>query len=98
MPVELMAEHYGQRASEGGLIISEGTAVSCGGRGYLGASEIYCDSHVAAWRKVTEAVHAKGGYIFMQLWHVGRVSHVDMLGGGMPVAPSVVPFEGTVYP
>jgi N-ethylmaleimide reductase len=97
MPVELMAEYYGQRASEGGLIISEGTAVSCGGRGYLGVPGIYCDGHVAAWRKVTEAVHAKGGYIFMQLWHVGRVSHVEMVGGETPVAPSVVPFEGTAY-
>jgi N-ethylmaleimide reductase len=97
MPVELMAEYYGQRASEGGLIISEGTVVSRGGRGYLGAPGIYCDEHVAAWRKVTEAVHAKGGYIFMQLWHVGRVSHFDMVGGEMPVAPSVVPFEGTAY-
>jgi N-ethylmaleimide reductase len=67
MPVELMAEYYGQRASEGGLIISEGTAVSCGGRGYLGAPGIYCDEHVAAWRKVTEAVHCFLGHLFAVL-------------------------------
>src|SRR5258705_6031476 len=97
MPGELMAEYYGQRASEGGLIITEGTVVSRGGRGYLGAPGIYCDEQVAAWRNVTDAVHAKGGYIFMQLWHVGRVSHFEMVGGEMPVAPSVVPFEGTAY-
>src|SRR3984885_9464603 len=96
IPVELMAEYYGQRASEGGLIISEGATVSIGGRGYLGAPGIYSEEQVLGWRRVTEAVHAKGGYIFLQLWHVGRVSHIDMTNCKMPVAPSVVPFESIV--
>jgi N-ethylmaleimide reductase len=96
VPVDLMAEYYGQRASEGGLIISEGATVSIGGRGYLGAPGIYSEEQIAGWRRVTDAVHAKGGYIFLQLWHVGRVSHVNMTNGEMPVAPSVVPFEGIV--
>jgi N-ethylmaleimide reductase len=96
VPVDLMAEYYTQRASKGGLIISEGATVSVGGRGYLGAPGIYSEEQVIAWRRVTEAVHAKGGYIFLQLWHVGRVSHVDMTNRAMPVAPSVVPFEGIV--
>jgi N-ethylmaleimide reductase len=96
IPVRLMAEYYGQRASEGGLIISEGATVSIGGRGYLGAPGVYNAEQVTGWRRVTEAIHAKGGYIFLQLWHVGRVSHVDMTNFEMPVAPSVVPFEGIV--
>jgi N-ethylmaleimide reductase len=96
IPVDLMAEYYAQRASEGGLIISEGATVSIGGRGYLGAPGIYSEEQVIGWRRVTEAVHAKGGYIFLQLWHVGRVSHVNMTNCEMPVAPSVVPFEGVV--
>jgi N-ethylmaleimide reductase len=94
VPIELMAKYYRQRASEGGLLISEGTPVSIGGRGFLGAPGIYSDEQVAGWRKVTEGVHAKGGYIFLQLWHVGRVSHVDMTNGELPVAASVLPFEG----
>jgi N-ethylmaleimide reductase len=96
VPVELMAEYYGQRASEGGLIISEGATVSIGGRGYLGAPGIYSEEQILGWRRVTAAVRAKGGFIFLQLWHVGRVSHVDMTNCEMPVAPSVVPFEGIV--
>jgi N-ethylmaleimide reductase len=96
IPVDLMAEYYRQRASEGGLIISEGTTVSIGGRGYLGAPGIYSEEQVLGWRRVTEAVHTKGGYIFLQLWHVGRVSHIDMTNCNMPVAPSVVPFESIV--
>jgi N-ethylmaleimide reductase len=96
VPVDLMVEYYAQRASEGGLIISEGATVSIGGRGYLGAPGIYSEEQVLGWRRVTEAVHAKGGYVFLQLWHVGRVSHVDMTNCKMPVAPSVVPFDGIV--
>ena len=97
IPVALMAEYYAQRASEGGLIISEGTTVSIGGRGYLGAPGIYSQEQVTGWREVTDAVHKQGGYIFLQLWHVGRVAHVDMTCGATPVAPSVVPFDGIAY-
>jgi len=94
---DLMAQYYGQRASAGGLIISEATTVARNGRGYLGAPGIYSDTQVAGWRGVTEAVHAKGGRIFLQLWHVGRVSHVDMTGGEAPVAPTAMPFEGAAF-
>lgn len=97
IPNDLMAEYYGQRASEGGLIISEATTVSILGRGYLGAPGIYSDEQVGGWKKVTDAVHAKGGLTFLQLWHVGRQSHTDMTGGATPVAPSVVPYEGVAF-
>ena len=88
---EMMAVHYGQRASHGGLQIAEGTAVSLSARSYLGAPAIYSEEQVAGWKKVTDAVHAKGGRIFVQLFHGGRQSHTFMTGGGAPVAPSVVP-------
>jgi len=97
VPGDLMAEFYGQRASKGGLLIAEATPVSILGRGYLGAPGIYSDEQVAGWRKVTDAVHAKGGKIVLQIWHVGRQSHVDMTNGQTPVAPSVVPFEQIVF-
>jgi N-ethylmaleimide reductase len=97
IPNDLMVEYYGQRASQGGLIISEATTISVGGRGYLGAPGIYSDEQVAGWKKVVDAIHAKGGYIFLQLWHVGRVSHVDMTNGATPIAPSTVPFEGVAF-
>jgi N-ethylmaleimide reductase len=97
VPGKLMATHYGQRASKGGLQIAEATTVSVVGRGYLGAPGIYSDAQVEGWRKVTDAVHAKGGKIFLQLWHVGRQSHVEMTGGVAPVAPSAVPFEQVVF-
>jgi N-ethylmaleimide reductase len=97
IPNDLMVEYYAQRASQGGLIISEATTISVGGRGYLGAPGIYSDEQVAGWKKVVDAIHAKGGYIFLQLWHVGRVSHVDMTNGATPIAPSTVPFEGVAF-
>jgi N-ethylmaleimide reductase len=97
IPNDLMVEYYGQRASQGGLIISEATTISVGGRGYLGAPGIFSDEQVAGWKKVVNAIHAKGGYIFLQLWHVGRVSHVDMTNGATPIAPSTVPFEGVAF-
>jgi 2,4-dienoyl-CoA reductase-like NADH-dependent reductase (Old Yellow Enzyme family) len=91
IPSDLMAEYYGQRASEGGLIISEATAISISGRGWFGAPGLYSDEQVAGWKKVIGAVHSKGGRMFSQLWHTGRSSHVDMTNGATPVAPSVVP-------
>ncbi|HEX9449260.1 MAG TPA: alkene reductase [Dongiaceae bacterium] len=97
VPGPLMVEYYGQRASEGGLIISEATTISETARGYLGAPGLYTDAQVAGWRQVTAAVHAKGGRIFAQLWHVGRVSHVDLAGGAAPVAPSAVSFDGMAF-
>ena len=96
IPGDLITEMYAQRATDRGLIIAEATTVSITGRGYLGAPGIYSDEQVIGWKKVTDAVHAKGGRIFLQLWHVGRQSHVDMTNGATPVAPSVVPFEQVV--
>lgn len=96
VPTPLMAEYYSQRASEHGLIISEATTVAITGRGWFGASGIYSDAHILAWKQVTDAVHARGGRMFLQLWHVGRVSHTTMTNGAAPVAPSVVPFDQLV--
>lgn len=95
-PSDLMLQYYEQRASAGGLIISESTHMSRDSRGYLGAPGIYLDSHIAGWRRIADAVHAKGGLLFMQLGHDGRQSHVDLTGGPLPIAPSVVPFETNV--
>ena len=97
VPNAMMAEYYRQRASQGGLQIAEATPVSVQGRGYLGAPGIYSDAQVEGWRHVTEAVHAEGGVIFLQLWHVGRQSHVTMTGGAAPVAPSAIPVDDLVF-
>lgn len=93
-PSKMMAEYYSQRASKGGLIITESAHPSHDSRGYEGAPGIYTDSHVKGWRALTDSVHAKGGVIFMQIAHDGRQSHVDLSDGASPIAPSVVPFEG----
>ncbi len=98
IPSKLMVEYYSQRASKGGLIISEATPVSIRGYGYAGAPGIYSDSQIVGWRRVTDAVHAKGGRIFLQLWHVGRQSHTDLQPNGeAPVAPSAIAAEGYAY-
>ncbi len=97
IPGALAVEYYTQRASEGGLIITEATTVAITGRGYLGAPGIYSDEQVAGWKKVTDAVHSKAGRMILQLWHVGRSSHVDMTGGQTPVGPSEVPYKGQAY-
>lgn len=89
VPGALAAEYYGQRASAG-LIITEATQVSRQAQGYQNTPGLYTPEQIAGWRKVTDAVHARGGRIFVQLWHVGRVSHVDLLGGDAPVAPSAI--------
>src|SRR5580692_5127164 len=91
IPGRLMLEYYAQRASDGGFIVSEGTSVSLTGRGWLGAPGLYSDQQVEGWKKITAAVHAKGGYMFSQLWHTGRSSRVEMAGGHMPVSASVDP-------
>ncbi len=82
--------YYGQRASAG-LIVSEATQVTPRGKGYINTPGIHSAEHVDAWKKVTDAVHARGGRIFLQLWHVGRISHVSLLPEGeTPQAPSAV--------
>ncbi|QMU26748.1 alkene reductase [Adhaeribacter radiodurans] len=85
----LAAQYYAQRASAG-LIISEGTQVSPQGVGYINTPGIYSEAQVKGWQQVTEAVHAKDGKIFAQLWHVGRISHPDFHNGELPVAPSAI--------
>ena len=89
VPGDLMLDYYTQRASDGGLIISEGTPVSPSARGWLGAPGIYSEAQVAGWKRITDAVHAKGGRIFAQLWHTGRSSHVTVTEGTQPVSASV---------
>jgi N-ethylmaleimide reductase len=93
-PLPMMADFYGQRASQGGFLIAESAAISVASRSYYGAPGIYLPEHVVGWKAVTDAVHAKGGRIFLQIFHGGRQSHKDIAGGSMPVAPSVVPFKG----
>jgi N-ethylmaleimide reductase len=91
IPGDLMLEYYGQRVSDGGYMISEATAISVTARGWFGAPGMYSDQQVAGWRKITDAVHAKGGYMFSQLWHTGRSSHVETTDGVTPVSASVNP-------
>ena len=90
VPNAMNARYYAQRASAA-LIVSEATQVSPQGKGYSFTPGIYSPEQVAGWRLVTQAVHAKGGRIFAQLWHVGRMSHPDFHNGELPVAPSAVP-------
>jgi N-ethylmaleimide reductase len=96
VPQPLMATYYAQRVSAG-LIVTECTMVSPLSLGYMNCPGIYSSEQVAGWREVTEAVHAKGGRIFLQLWHSGRVSHPSLLGGELPVAPSAVAAVGELH-
>ncbi|SDB16111.1 N-ethylmaleimide reductase [Pseudomonas sp. NFACC23-1] len=90
VPSEFAATYYSQRASAG-LLISEASQISQQGQGYQDTPGIYTQAQIDGWRTVTDAVHAKGGRIFLQLWHVGRVSHVDLqANGAAPVAPSAL--------
>ncbi|HEX2100668.1 MAG TPA: alkene reductase, partial [Candidatus Synoicihabitans sp.] len=95
VPNALMVDYYRQRASAG-LIVSEGAVVDPLGVGYPDTPGLWSEEQVAGWRRVTEAVHAAGGRIFAQLWHVGRVSDPVYLGGELPVAPSAIAAEGQV--
>lgn len=96
VPSEFAANYYAQRASAG-LIITEATQVSKQAQGYQNTPGLYTPEQVAGWRKVTDVVHAKGARIFVQLWHVGRVSHVDLHGGEAPVAPSAIRAETKTF-
>ncbi|WP_454715980.1 alkene reductase [Caulobacter segnis] len=94
-PNALMAEYYGQRASAG-LLITEGVPVTPQGVGYAGVPGIWSQDQVQAWKQVTKAVHDKGGRIFMQIWHVGRISDPEHLNGDLPVGPSAIAASGHV--
>ena len=93
MPNDLMAEYYSQRAS-GGLLITECTMVAPNTSAFINEPGIYNDAQIAAWKKVTAAVHAKGGRIFMQIWHAGRAAHPDMNDGAPTVSSSATAIEG----
>ena len=96
-PRPLNAEYYGQRATPGGLIIAEASPVIATGHGNPGTPGIYSEQQIKGWRGVVDAVHAKGGSIFLQLWHVGRVSHSSFQPGGvLPVSSSAVPISATL--
>jgi 2,4-dienoyl-CoA reductase-like NADH-dependent reductase (Old Yellow Enzyme family) len=95
VPNALMAEYYAQRASAG-LILSEATSVTPQGVGYADTPGIWSEEQVAGWKLVTEAVHKAGGRIFLQLWHVGRISDPIFLDGQLPVAPSAIAAGGHV--
>jgi N-ethylmaleimide reductase len=97
VPGDLAVEYYRQRATAG-LIITEATQISQQGQGYQNTPGIYDAAQIEGWRRVTEAVHAEGGRIFLQLWHVGRISHVDLQpGGAAPVAPSAIRAETKTF-
>ena len=92
---DLQVEHYSQRATAG-LIFTEATSVSPMGVGYPDTPGIWSDEQVAGWKRVTDAVHAAGGHMAVQLWHVGRISDPELLGGQLPVAPSAIAPQGQV--
>lgn len=98
IPQDIMTKHYAQRASAG-LIISEASQISPMGQGYPDTPGIHSSEQIKAWKKVTQAVHDAGGIIFLQLWHVGRISHSSYHGGALPVSASSVKYEGNImYP
>ncbi|MDA9489525.1 alkene reductase [Bradyrhizobium sp. CCBAU 11361] len=90
IPSDLQLEYYTQRASNGGLIITEATAIAPSARGYYHAPGLYTDDQIAGWKRITDAVHAKGAYFFTQLWHAGRTTHISITGSE-PVTASVDP-------
>ncbi|MBC7917650.1 MAG: alkene reductase [Rhodoferax sp.] len=96
MPNDLMVEYYSQRAT-GGLLITECTMVAPGTSAFINEPGIYNDAQISAWKKVTDAVHAKGGRIFMQIWHAGRAAHPDINGGVGTVSSSATAIEGEIH-
>jgi N-ethylmaleimide reductase len=96
MPNDLMTEYYSQRAT-GGLLITECTMVSPNTSAFINEPGIYNEAQIAAWKKVTDAVHAKGGRIFMQIWHAGRAAHPDINGGVTTVSSAAVAIEGETH-
>lgn len=98
IPSPFAAKYYGQRSTEGGLIIAEATQISQQGQGYPQTPGIYTAEQVGGWKPIVEAVKAKGGIFFLQLWHVGRISHSSLqANGGLPVAPSAIAPAGNAF-
>ncbi|BAY80753.1 NADH:flavin oxidoreductase/NADH oxidase [Calothrix parasitica NIES-267] len=96
IPTTLMATYYTQRVSAG-LIVTECTMISPLSNGYMNCPGIYSTEQIAGWEQVTKSVHDKGGRIFLQIWHCGRVAHPSLLNGEIPVAPSAIPGVGTLH-
>jgi N-ethylmaleimide reductase len=97
VPTPTVVEYYRQRAGAG-LIITEGSQVSAQGKGYMRTPGIFTAEQITGWRQVTDAVHAEGGRIFLQLWHVGRLSHpLVQINSALPVAPSAIKADGEIY-
>ena len=98
VPSPLAATYYGQRATDGGLIIAEASQISQQGQGYPQTPGIYTPDQIGGWQRVVQAVKARGGVIFLQLWHVGRISHSSFQkDGGLPVAPSAIRPAGNAF-
>ena len=101
VPNQLMVDYYTQRANPAtgaGLIVTEATQISQQGQGYLDTPGLFNSQQVAGWRRITDAVHAQGGRIVVQLWHVGRISHVSLQEGGQaPVSSTATPAKGKTY-
>lgn len=97
VPHALNVEYYRQRASKGGLLITEGSQIAPTAQGMPATPGIHSDAQIEGWKAVTQAVHSKGGLIFLQLWHVGRISHSSLLGGELPVAPSAIAAPGNAF-
>jgi N-ethylmaleimide reductase len=95
VPPDYAADYYAQRA-DAGLIITEATNISAQARGYPRTPGIWSEAQITAWKHITDAVHKRDGKIFLQLWHTGRMSHPDMLGGALPVAPSAIRPHGQI--
>ncbi len=96
VPTAIMAEHYAQRASAG-LIIAEATMVAEGNSAFWREPGIYSEAQIAGWKQVTDAVHAKGGRIFLQIWHGGRACHPALNNGAIPVSASSIAIDDTVH-
>jgi N-ethylmaleimide reductase len=96
IPTQLMAEYYAQRATAG-LIVTECTMISPLSQGYMNVPGIYNEEQIQGWKLVTDAVHAQGGKIFLQIWHSGRVAHSALLNGEKPVAPSAIAATGQLH-
>ncbi|GKT58283.1 12-oxophytodienoate reductase 1 [Colletotrichum tofieldiae] len=94
VPGTRVSKYYSERASAGGLQISEATDICLDASAYPGVAGVFTDSQLQGWRKVTDAVHSKGGFIFVQLWHTGRASSAGMRGGATPISSSSLPMDG----
>lgn len=97
VPGDLLVEYYRQRATKGGLQLTEATDICSTASGYPGIPGVFTESQLAGWKRVTDAVHSKGGAIFCQLWYTGRASSSAMRGGAQPLGSSAIPMQGNYF-